>query len=220
MRTDNIKEYINQLNNEFAQLQGGTYCKVDTGEIFTQTEVNKYMQLQIESFSRQFLMEVKEEARESDIEIQQRIVNDRSVNPKKKKSKNKTKISYANGEEFNITFRKGIEQFMGIKLDVNSKLTFYVLKDLISYPTNCVIINDKIPAIKDLEPIIGLSERKIRDCLKVLESNNMIKLVQSGHRKAIYVNPQYTASGRELDMETLKMFDLLDCDDDKINGYL
>ena len=45
-------------------------------------------------------------------------------------------------------------------------------------------------------------------------------MVQVGHSKAIYVNPKYCATGKDLDIDTLKLFDLLECDDEKINSYL
>jgi DNA-binding transcriptional ArsR family regulator len=72
----------------------------------------------------------------------------------------------------------------------------------------------------ELEPIIGLSERSIRESLKSLEEKGLIKLIQSGHRKAIYINPSYYATGKDLDSDTLQMFSLIKCDDEKVNEYL
>jgi len=34
------------------------------------------------------------------------------------------------------------------------------------------------------------------------------------------INPEYYATGKELDIDTLKLFDLVECDDDKINENL
>ena len=45
-------------------------------------------------------------------------------------------------------------------------------------------------------------------------------MVQCGHKKSIYVNPQYTASGKDLDIETLQLFNLIECDEEKVNSYL
>ena len=107
-----------------------------------------------------------------------------------------------------------------MKLSNNEKLVFYVLRDYIQYPTNCIVINDSIPSIKDLEPLVGLTERSMVGVLKSLEEKKLIKRVQSGHKKAIYVNPEYYASGKDLEIETLKLFGLLECDDTKIDQYI
>ena len=109
---------------------------------------------------------------------------------------------------------------MNMKMDKNEKLVYYVLRDFVQYPSNCVIINDVVPTFKDLEPITSLTERTIRDAIKALESKNILKLNQSGHRKAIYINPEYYASGKELSVDTLKMFGLLTIDEEKIESYL
>jgi len=109
---------------------------------------------------------------------------------------------------------------MNMKLNTNEKLVFYIMRDFIQYPTNCIVINDHIPTIKELEPIIGLTERSIITALKSLEDKNMLKRVQYGHKKAIYINPEYYASGKELDLDSLKLFGLVKIDDEKVKSYL
>jgi DNA-binding transcriptional ArsR family regulator len=65
-----------------------------------------------------------------------------------------------------------------------------------------------------------MSDRNLRRYLKVLEDKNLIKFVQCGFKKAIVVNPEYYATGKDLDLETLKLFGLIECDDEKIESYL
>lgn len=107
-----------------------------------------------------------------------------------------------------------------MKLDKTEKLVYYTIRDFITYPQNCVLINEEIPLPKDLEPITGLEEKTIRATLKSLEKKELVKLVRAGRRHLIYVNPQYYASGKELDIETLRLFNLVQCDDNKIDSYL
>lgn len=133
---------------------------------------------------------------------------------------NEIKLLPYEGGDFNIVYRNKIEGVNNMKLNNNEKLVFYVLRDFAQYPTNCIVIKDSIPAMKDLEPIIGLNEKTIRRSLKSLEEKTLVKLVQYGHRKSIYINPEYYATGKDLDIKTLQLFDLIDCDDEKINDYI
>ena len=107
-----------------------------------------------------------------------------------------------------------------MKLTANEKLVYYVLRDFVQYPTNCVVIKDHIPTIRELEPLIGLTDRSIGDALISLENKGLIKRKQYGHRKAIYFNPYYYASGKDFELETLQMFDLIECDNEKVEQCL
>jgi len=214
---EDLKILINKLNDEFETTIGGTYVKLDTGELFTQIEVNKYISRRLEEFSQKQLCNIKETSNKIfGVEPEQVLINKRS---KKPKSKNKAKFD--NGD-FNMVY-KNQDVLMGLinmKLEVNEKLVFYILRDFISFPDNSVLINGEVPTMKDLEPIIGLKERTIRKALKGLESKGLVKLKRSGVRKCIFYNPYYIASGREISISTLKMFQLLQCDDDKIEQYI
>lgn len=122
--------------------------------------------------------------------------------------------------EANFVFRESINCLVSMKLEVNEKLVYYVLRDFIAYPSNSVMINEQIPSFVELEVIVGIKERTIRKALKSLEIKGLIKLVQSGHKKAIYVNPAYYASGKELNIDVLEMFELVECDNRKVDAYL
>lgn len=128
--------------------------------------------------------------------------------------------SACNQMNANIVFRDKIRDICNMQLDKNEKLVYYVLRDFVQHPSNCVMINGEVPKFKELEGLISLTERKIRDCLKSLEVKNLLKLVQSGHRKAIYINPEYYATGKELNITTLALFGLVEIDQEKINGYI
>lgn len=214
---DDLKILINKLNNEFEATIGGTYVKLDTGELFTQIEVNKYISRRLEEFSQKQLRDIKETSNKIfGVEPEQVLINKRS-----KKPKLKNKAKFDNGD-FNMVYKNQnvLMELMNMKLEVNEKLVFYVLRDFISFPDNSVLINGEVPAMKDLEPIIGLKERTIRKALKGLEQKGLVKLKRSGVRKCIFYNPYYIASGREISISTLKMFELLQCDDNKIEQYI
>lgn len=108
----------------------------------------------------------------------------------------------------NLVMRENLCEIQEMKLNKNDKLTYYIVRDYVQYPENCVMINGNIPSITDLEEFIGLSDRAIRESLKVLEEKSLIKLVQSSHKKAIYINPLYYASGKTISKETLELFEI------------
>lgn len=212
----NINEYIQSINNEFESLVGGSYVKIDTGEIFTETEVKKYAQRKIEKYVSDNLQDIKKETYKNfEVMPEQNLYNKRS--PKKKSKKTKSKYD---GGEFNIVYRNKIKDVLTMKLNTTEKLIYYVLRDFIAYPTNCLLINGEVPTREELEPIIGIKERSIRKALNSLEEKGLLKQVQYGHRKAIYFNPEYYASGKELDIDVLKMFNIVQCDNEKVESYL
>jgi DNA-binding transcriptional ArsR family regulator len=212
-----FSKYIKSLNDEFEEIHGGSFAYLSTGEIFTKAEVQKYIQKKIEQYSIDNLSELKKISKDiTGVDVEQRLVNNRSKKPDKKL---KNKGTY-DGGNFNIVYHSKLEDVMGMKLNSNEKLVYYVLRDYAQYPTNCIVIKDHIPTMTELEPIVGLSERSIRESLKSLEDKGLIKLKQSGHRKAIYINPEYYATGKELDTITLQMFNLIQCNDEKVNEYL
>lgn len=191
------------------------YCNLATGEVFTLAEVNKYMSKKIEEFNILRNADVLKTARENGIEVEQRLINKRS----KKKKSGKCKERYDRGD-FNIVYREEMINFMALKLTLIEEGVFSRLCKFLQYPTNCVVINGNIPSIEILTTIMDLKERALRGHLKTLEQKGVIKLIQSGHKKAIYVNPQYCSTGKDLDIDTLKMFNLIECDNEKVESYL
>jgi hypothetical protein len=215
MQSD-IDKFIDELNKEFKEVIGGSYVKVETGEIFTKAEVQKYVQKKLEIYSAKHLETVKKSSFESFGTMpDQQLFNKRS----KGNSRMKTKDRY-DGGNFNMVYRNKIDEVVNMKLDINEKLVYFTLRDFIVHPTNCILINDEVPTFPQLENIVGLKERSIRKAIKSLEEKGLVKLKQSGHRKAIYVNPSYYASGKDFNTEVLQMFGLVECDDEKVNSYL
>lgn len=212
---EELRQLIDKLNNEFVKTTGENYYKLDTAEEFTQTEVNKYISLKVEEFNLVRQAESNIVAREYGIETDQRIINNRS---KKKKGK-KLKERY-DGGDFNMVYRKENDEFMGLKLTLIEEGVFSRLCKFIQYPTNCIMIEENIPTIEILMKIMDLKERTLRGHLKTLENKGVLKMIQFGHKKAIYINPKYVASGKDLDIETLRIFNLVECDEEKVNSYL
>lgn len=216
MQNKDIKNYIENINNEFHELHGGSLVRLDTGEVFTRVEFEKYAKLKIEKYVVDNLQEIKiASATSIGVIPEQNILNKRS----KKKNNRKIKSRY-DGGDFNIVYREKLKDVCDLKLDKTEKLVYYTIRDFITYPQNCILVNEEIPLPKDLEPITGLEEKTIRLTLKSLEQKGLVKLVRAGRRHLIYVNPMYYASGKDLDIETLKLFNLVQCDDEKVESYL
>ena len=212
---EDLKEYIENLKEQFVQMTDTNYCNLATGEVFTLAEVNKYMSKKIEEFNILRNADVFKTARENGIEVEQRLINKRS----KKKKSGKCKERYDRGD-FNIIYREEMMNFMALKLTLIEEGVFSRLCKFLQYPTNCVMVNGNIPSIEILMTIMDLKERALRGHLKTLEQKGVIKLIQSGHKKAIYINPQYCSTGKDLDIDTLKMFNLIECDNEKVESYL
>lgn len=209
-----IKEYIGNLNSMFIEMQGGCFANVETGEIFTKAEVTKFMKIKIEEFNTSQLAITRKTALDNGIEIDQTLLNSRS----KKKKSAKAKERY-DGGEFNMIYRERLGDIMGLKLSISEKGIYYSLGELLTYPTNTVMINGNIPTFQELGNYIGLSDRNLRKYLHNLEDKNLLKLIKNGYKKAIVFNPEYYATGKDLDIDTLRLFNLIECDENKINSY-
>ena len=210
-----ISTYIEQLNSEFMPTIGGMFYRTDTGEMFNQSEVNKYIQLKIEDFNKVYLAHVRRVSEDNGLNTEQILINKRS----KKKVSKKVKEKY-DGGEFNMIYRNSVEAIRQLNLTLSEKGVWYSLGELSTYPTNTVMIDDDVPSFKTLGEMIGLSERNLRKYVKDLENKGLLKLRQYGYKKAIVLNPKYYATGKDLDIDTLKMFNLIEVNMDKINSYL
>lgn len=215
MQDINIKDYIEQLNSIFIEMQGGCYANIETGEIFTKAEVSKFMKIKIEEFNTMYMAEVRAIASNNGIEVDQTLLNSRS----KKKKSGKVKDRY-DGGEFNMIYRERLGDVMALKLTISEKGVYYSLGELLTYPTNTVMINGDVPTFEEIGKYVGLSDRNLRKYLHILEDKGLIKLVKCGYKKAIVFNPEYYATGKDLDLETLKMFGLVKIDENKLKDYL
>jgi hypothetical protein len=214
---EQTRAYIREVSEQFELLQSGHFIFLSTGEMFTQAEYDKYIKGSIEQYKVEMFKSINEETESIGIENEQRIINNRS---QKKTKKLNTRHHYDRGGNFLITYKDSLEELIDMKLNTNEKLVYYVLRDFVQYPTNCLVIKDHIPTIQELEPLVGLSNRSIVDALQTLDDKGLIKRKQYGHRKAIYFNPYYYASGKDLEIEVLQMFELLECDDMKVAEHL
>lgn len=215
MQENNIKEYIQKLNGLFIEVQGGSYANIETGELFTSAEVTKFMKIKIEEYNVMYMAEVRNVASNNGIDIDQNLLNTRS----KKKKNSKVKDRY-DGGDFNMIYRERLGEIMALKLTISEKGVYYSLGELLTYPTNTVMINGDIPTFEELGKYVGLSDRNLRKYIHTLEDKKLIKLVKVGYKKAIVFNPEYYATGKDLDINTLQLFDLVEYNDTKINEYL
>lgn len=213
MQNIDIKDYIEELNNKFIEIKGGSCVFLETSEIFTKSEVAKYIQLKIEDFNVKQFAEIKHEAINNGIELDQTMYNKRS-----KKTTKSVKDRY-DGGNFNMIYRERLGDKV-VKLNATEKGVWYSLGELATYPTNTVMINNEIPTIDELGNYVGMSDRNLRRYLGKLEEMNLIKSIQYGYKKAYVMNPEYYATGKDLDLKTLKLFGLVEIDEDKINSYM
>ena len=211
-----VREYVYEIEKDFQEIQGGSFVDLRTGEIITKSEHDKIIQLKLENFKCKMLSETNQTIfNEFGIENTQALTNKKTS----KKKQVKTRDRHDNGE-FNIVYRNKVEEILKMKLSSNEKLVYYILRDFVQYPTNFVVIADTLPTTKQLEKLVGLSEKSIIGALKSLEDKKIIKRKQVGHKKAIDVNPDYYASGKDLEVDTLAMFGLIEVREDIIDTYL
>lgn len=211
-----VREYVYEIEKDFQEIQGGSFVDLRTGEIITRSEHDKIIQLKLENFKCKMLSETNQTIfNEFGIENTQSLTNKKTS----KKKQVKTRDRHDNGE-FNIVYRNKVEEILKMKLSSNEKLVYYILRDFVQYPTNFVVIADTLPTTKQLEKLVGLSEKSIIGALKSLEDKKIIKRKQVGHKKAIVVNPDYYASGKDLEVDTLAMFGLIEVREDIIDTYL
>jgi len=227
-----IYQITNMVNNKFyigSSIDIPKRWKQHTSDLKKNKHTNKHLQFAWNKYTeKNFNFQILELVLDEDSLklIEQKWINktkcfDGNIGYNISVEANRPNIGYVESHmNCNLVFRDKIEKLRNMKLNSNEKLVFYVLRDYIQYPTNCVVINDNIPSVKELEPLIGLTERSIISVLKSLEEFNLIKRVQHVHKKAIYINPEYYATGKDLETETLKLFGLLECDNEKINSYL
>lgn len=207
-----LKDYIANLNEEFIETHCG-FANVSTGEIFTKTEVQKYLQKKIEEFNTLRNAEVSFVARENGIELEQRLVTKKSK-PKTRKLKDRY-----DGGDFNMVYRERLGDNV-VKLSATEKGVWYSLGELATYPTNTVMIKGEVPNLEQVADYVGMSERNLRRYITKLCEMNLIKVTQCGYKKAIVINPEYYATGKDLDIETLRLFNIVECDEEKIESYL
>lgn len=216
---ETIKDYVFKIDSEFCEMQGGSFVKLETGEFFTKQEHDKYLQKKLEEYKIQLFAEFNQIVEQNTgIINEQMLINKRSIKSKPKRVS--TRSSFECGNEFNLVFRDKIQEVVNMKLSANEKLVFYVLREHCQFPTNCIVLNGHVPSFEELAPLASLSEKSVRNAVKSLELKGLIKRVQYGHKKAIYIHPQYYSTGKELEIGTLKLFGLVECDDEKINSYL
>ena len=86
---EELKNYIENLNKEFVEIVGGSFCRVDTGEIFTNSEVNKYISVKIEDYKVKHNAELNKLAKDYGYEINQRLISNKTNIKTKNKKLNK-----------------------------------------------------------------------------------------------------------------------------------
>lgn len=213
-----LKEYIDEINSHFTKIEDGSLVNLDTGEIFSNSEFKDLVKRKLEIYNRVKLESMKKEENENGFEINQNIYNIDYIKDRKKRFNSRPKEKY-DGGDFNMVYRDKLPKLNDM-LNFSEKGVWYSLCELTGYPSNCVLINGEVPTFKEISDYVGMSERNLRRYIKTLEEKQLIKFCTVGFRKAMFINPEYYATGKELDLNTLKLFNLIELDEDKINDYI
>lgn len=197
-----LREMIEEFTSDYIQLNDEEYINIDTGEIISKEEFS--------AFKKEIALEYTniraQEAAMLGISLDIYIG---KTKPPKKKSK--PECSFRNGA-YNMFYRVSQDKLHEKIKDPYALLIFYELAMKIKFPYNYVSMNDDVPTYTELCKILNVGIRKFQQCIKLLEEEKIIRIVQVQHRKRIYVNPEYCASGTAIDKKTLKMFNLIETD--------
>jgi hypothetical protein len=218
MQADKNSLYFKELSKEFTSMVNGQYVKNDTGEIFTQAEITKYFKVKVDTYRADTVKDIDEKSNKTLGVVSDKVL----VNKKTKKIKVKKVLKeyYSNGD-FNMVYRPEVENVhIDMKLNSMERIVYLTLRDFVVYPSSCLMFRGEIPTMENMGFLTGLNEKTVRKALKSIEKRNLIKSVNIKYRKAIYFNPKYYSTGKNINKETLKMFGLLQLDDDKIREYL
>ena len=207
---DLIKDYIDTLNSQYKKLINGQYANVSTGEIFTQKELDKLTEEKLKIFKDNLITKTNE------------ISDKPQINKGRKVTiKTKDREIFDGGKEFNILYRDNIKILINNEsLNNTDLLVYFLLCTLIVFPSNSIIINQQIPTLRQLSKLLHMSDKPFGKSINKLKENNIIKTKVNNHRHEIFMNPKYCATGKDLNIVTLKMFGLLDYDEEKIKEYL
>lgn len=195
-------EDVKRIVDSIVKIDENIYVDIDTSEMYeTQDDYEKAVSKKIALF----MYKTKEEISKATKEYHKNFED--IIGMKNKNSKVPKKETAL----FNVAIREAIMMKHEIGLDKWDKLVFYVLCDLISFPSNMVVLNDDVPLLKDLEPILDMKERKISECLKNLESRKLIIRKYIGVKRAIFVNPYIYRGSVSMDKitpSTIKLFSI------------
>lgn len=133
-------------------------------------------------------------------------------------SKETYRVIQINGEKHNCVqikqdytfgkvFRVALRELMKSKvLSKNSKMIIATLEPYLSFPKNYVLVDSKIPTMKDLGEMVELKRTALYEALKELEDNDVIQKVKIGTQVIIYFNPFLYCSGVAIENDTYEMF--------------
>jgi len=131
-----LRNFIQEINNEFQPIVGDSFIKIEGGELFSKSEVKKYVQRKLEIFNAKTLQHNNDAAvKEFGIDVTQRLINEKSKTPKRNHEANKAEYDGTGKLGFNIVYRERLEELSNMKLDKNEKLVYYVLRDFVQHPS-------------------------------------------------------------------------------------
>lgn len=197
-------EQVNKLKAKYKEKENGEYVNIKTSEVITKEE---YERLFV-ALSKKYINKTAQEPAKYGIDAGVYIGGRKPITKKKV-----IKKSYYSNGDFNIMYRIAQKKIDSFELDIHTEFLYYKLATLLVHPYNVVQIDGVEPLFPDLAKHVKMSERKMYSSMKKLEELGVIKFLNAGHKKAIYMNPEYFATGTSLDKHTLILFGLFQSDD-------
>jgi hypothetical protein len=199
-----FEERLSKLKSKYEEREGGQYLELKTGEIIPAQEYDEVLK----TFSKKFINKMSQEPAKCGIDAGIYVGNRKPITKKKV-----IKKSYYTNGDFTIMYRIAQKKIDSFELDIHTEFLYYKLATLLVHPYNLVQIDGVEPSFPELAKHVKMSERKMYSSMKKLEELGVIKFLNAGHKKAIYMNPEYFATGPSLDKHTLILFGIFQTDD-------
>lgn len=175
---------------------GECWIDKDTGEVVSEKTIQEVKDQKIVQKHNEYVEDVAESNGKQNYKLVK--VPDREPVTKKIKE----------GFKFNMIHRTDLKKIMlSDKLSVKEKGFIGCLTPFISFPDNDVKINHEYLTMEELAKFVGFSKNVMTKVIKVLENEEIIKVVRGGKRPPIiYFNPFLYCAGRETSIETYNLF--------------
>lgn len=175
---------------------GEEWVDDETGQIYTQEELNYLSDKRILQAHTDYC----KRSIEYGTEINYHLV--------KLSNKESNKMRVKERYKFNMMHRTDLREIMASdKLSLKEVGFIGRLTPFICFPDNDVKINNQYLTLEELAKFVGFSKNIMTKVIKVLENEEIIKVVKGGNKPPIiYFNPFLYSAGREVSKDTYMMF--------------
>jgi len=129
------------------------------------------------------------------------------VSIKRGKYKNVSReVAKLDFKHFNISDKDNMKKLLNEDISIYSLAFITKFQGYIEFPTNVIVIDGTPPSTTEMAKLMCVSQRKMMQILKELESKEIIKRVRIGWNIAILFNPFIYSAGTVVDIETYNYF--------------